>query len=170
MDNDVLQKIQKQYSNLTVETILDWNEAFKMFDQDKNGSISASEVKSVLHALGQNPTENEVSDVVNELDVNQDGCIQFEEFIASMVRRNSLPNNSNSSESKSKEENDNLRAAFDVFDTDKNGRIDLKELRNLLKTLGEDVTDEQVHEMMTVADLDNNGTIDFEEFKIFMQT
>ena len=91
-----------------------------------------------------------------------------------------------------------LCAAFNVFDTDKNGRIDLKELRNLqpkigsklfcshslpyirgllfwlffgvLKTLGEEVTDEQLHEMMTIADLDNNGTIDFEEFKVFMQT
>ena len=100
--------------------------------------------------------------------MNQDGCIQFEEFIASMVRRNSSV--ANCAESKSKDENDNLRAAFEVFDTDKNGRIDLKELRNLLKTLGEDVTDDQVTEMMTVADLDNNGTIDFEEFKVFMQT
>lgn len=168
MDNDVLQKIQKQYCHLTIETILAWNESFKMFDKDNNGSISASEVKSVLHALGQNPTAAEVSDVVNELDVNQDGCIQFEEFIASMVRRNSSV--ANCAESKSKDENDNLRAAFEVFDTDKNGRIDLKELRNLLKTLGEDVTDDQVTEMMTVADLDNNGTIDFEEFKVFMQT
>lgn len=130
--------------------------------------FSSAKTPFLLDALGQNPTAAEVSDVVNELDVNQDGCIQFEEFIASMVRRNSSV--ANCAESKSKDENDNLRAAFEVFDTDKNGRIDLKELRNLLKTLGEDVTDDQVTEMMTVADLDNNGTIDFEEFKVFMQT
>ena len=162
MDSESLQKIQQKYSHLTTETILDWNEAFKMFDQDKNGSISASEVKSVLCALGQNPTQDEISDVVNELDVNQDGSIQFEEFIASMVRRNSHAQVS--------EKKDDLKAAFDVFDTDKNGRIDLMELKNLLRTLGEEVTDEQLHEMMATADLDKNGTIDFEEFKIFMSS
>jgi len=146
---------------------LDWNEAFKMFDEDKNGSISAREVKHVLRKLGQKPTSEEVKDIVNELDVNQDGCIQFDEFIASMVRRNSH-STAGGSDGRAQEEHENLKAAFNVFDTDKNGRIDLQELKHLLKTLGEEVNDEELAEMMAVADLDNNGTIDFEEFKIFM--
>lgn len=167
MDKDILERLQNKFPHLSVETILDWNEAFKMFDQDKNGSISAKEVKQVLKALGQKPTTEEVKDIVNELDVNQDGSIQFEEFMTSMVRRNSIADPTGSTKN---EDDENLRAAFNIFDTDKNGKIDMRELKNLLQTLGEDVDDEQLAEMMTIADLDKNGTIDFEEFKVFMQT
>ena len=57
-----------------------------------------------------------------------------------------------------------LRKAFDVMDANKDGVVTKDELKNLLKGLGEDVTDEVVDEMIAIADTNNDGKVQFEEF------
>ena len=53
-----------------------------------------------------------------------------------------------------------LTAAFKVFDHDGSGTISAEELANVLKALGEDLTSEQIDEMIREADRDNDGAID----------
>ena len=57
-----------------------------------------------------------------------------------------------------------LKKAFDVMDANKDGVVTKEELKNLLKGLGEDVTDEVVDEMIAIADTNNDGKVQFEEF------
>ena len=57
-----------------------------------------------------------------------------------------------------------LKKAFEVMDANKDGVVTKDELKNLLKGLGEDVTDEVVDEMIKIADSNNDGKIQFEEF------
>lgn len=52
------------------------------------------------------------------------------------------------------------RAAFNVFDKDGSGTISADELRQVMKSLGENLTDEEIDEMIREADKDENGTID----------
>lgn len=52
------------------------------------------------------------------------------------------------------------RAAFDVFDKDGSGTISADELRQVMKSLGENLTDAEIDEMIREADKDRNGTID----------
>jgi hypothetical protein len=52
------------------------------------------------------------------------------------------------------------RAAFNVFDKDGSGTISADELRQVMKSLGENLTDEEIDEMIREADKDRNGTID----------
>lgn len=54
--------------------------AFKMFDKDSSGSISAQEVREVLGKGKKFSNEQIWNDIVNEVDVNGDGEISFEEF------------------------------------------------------------------------------------------
>jgi hypothetical protein len=56
------------------------------------------------------------------------------------------------------------RAAFAVFDKDGSGTISADELRQVMKSLGEDLTDREIDEMIAEADKDRNGTIDCESF------
>ena len=56
---------------------------------------------------------------------------------------------------------DELRAAFEVFDPNKTGFIPAAELREVMKTLGECLTDEQVDEMIRMADVDGTGRVDY---------
>ena len=51
---------------LTVE----FREAFNLFDKDGSGNISSEELGSVMRSLGQNPSEKELIDLVNEIDVD----------------------------------------------------------------------------------------------------
>ncbi|KAL9107868.1 MAG: hypothetical protein Q9227_007286 [Pyrenula ochraceoflavens] len=64
---------------------------------------------------------------------------------------------------------DELRQAFAVFDKDGSGTISADELRHVLKSLGEKLTDEEIDEMMRTADKDNNGSIDYAEFVKLME-
>ena len=64
---------------LTEDDIADLKETFAMFDKDGGGSISQSELKSVLDRLGMKVSDDEVMDVIKSVDENFDGEIQFDE-------------------------------------------------------------------------------------------
>ena len=57
-----------------------------------------------------------------------------------------------------------LKKAFEVMDTNKDGVVTREELKTLLKGLGEDVQDNIVDEMIAIADDNKDGKIQFEEF------
>ena len=57
-----------------------------------------------------------------------------------------------------------LRTAFDMFDVDGNGSIPQEELARVLRGCADDVTDEDVAEMMAEMDADGDGVIDYDEF------
>ena len=64
----------------------------------------------------------------------------------------------------SSEQATELKKAFEVMDTNKDGFVTKDELKNLLKGLGEDVTDEVVDEMIKIADENGDGKVEFNEF------
>ena len=53
-------------------------EAFKVFDSDGNGFISATELRQVMHNLGENLSEAEVEDMIKEADYDGDGHVHYE--------------------------------------------------------------------------------------------
>jgi len=55
-------------------------EAFRVFDKDGNGTISAAELRHVMTNLGEKLTEEEVDEMIREADVNGDGIIDYKEF------------------------------------------------------------------------------------------
>lgn len=59
------------------EQVRAFREVFDIFDKDKSGSISTSELGEVMRSLGQNPTDAELQDMVNEVDTDQSGSIEF---------------------------------------------------------------------------------------------
>ncbi len=62
-------------------------EAFKIFDRDGNGSISAAELRYAMMNLGEKLTDEEVNDMILEADINSDGQIDFEEFKRMMMAK-----------------------------------------------------------------------------------
>ena len=102
-----------------------------------------------MRSLGQNPTEAELQDMVNEVDADGNGTIDFPEFCTLMAR---------------KMQYEETTEAFRVFDADGSGFISAAELRQVMTNLGEDLTEEEVDEMIREADLDCDGQINYEEF------
>jgi calmodulin len=60
-------------------------EAFKVFDKDGNGYISAAELRHVMTSLGEKLSEEEVDEMIREADVDGDGQINYQEFVKMMV-------------------------------------------------------------------------------------
>ena len=144
--------------NLPEETINKFKTLFDLFDKDNSGSISTKELGTVMRNLGQNPSEEELKQMIREVDLNGNGTIDFKEFMCLMVKQ-----------MKDNNFDEELKEAFKVFDRDQNGFITSHELRHTMTNLGDNLTPEEVEEMIKEADLDNDQQIDFDEFmKVIM--
>ena len=139
---------------LTEDEIEEIREAFALFDTDNSGRIDPKELKAAMQSLGfekKNPTiYNMIADLDNH--ENSDG-INFENFLDAITDK--LGN---------KESRDGIARIFDLFDDDKSGNISIHNLRRVAKELGENMTDEEIMEMITAADIDKDGMINEEEF------
>ncbi|CAH1793151.1 unnamed protein product [Owenia fusiformis] len=142
---------------LTEEQIAEFKEAFSLFDKDGDGTITTKELGTVMRSLGQNPTEAELQDMINEVDADGNGTIDFPEFLTMMARK-----------MKDTDSEEEIREAFRVFDKDGNGFISAAELRHVMTNLGEKLTDEEVDEMIREADIDGDGQVNYEEFVTMM--
>ena len=71
---------------LTEEQIAEFKEAFSLFDKDGDSTITTKELGTVMR-LGQNPTEAELQDMINEVDADGNGTIDFPEFLTMMARK-----------------------------------------------------------------------------------
>lgn len=72
------------FSRLWQEEIL---EAFKVFDKDGNGFISAAELRHIMTNLGEKLTDEEVDEMIREADIDGDGQINYEEFVKMMMSK-----------------------------------------------------------------------------------
>eukprot|EP00091_Calanus_sinicus_P017595 TRINITY_DN3801_c0_g1_i3.p1 TRINITY_DN3801_c0_g1~~TRINITY_DN3801_c0_g1_i3.p1 ORF type:complete len:178 (-),score=73.25 TRINITY_DN3801_c0_g1_i3:47-580(-) len=131
----------------------EFKEAFDEFDKDGSGSISSDELLGVMRAMGQNPTEDELLNLVMEVDVDGNGTIDFPEFLDMMKKK-----------AHEVDEEADLREAFKIFDRDRDGYIDMKELKRVTNMLGTMLTKDEVDEFMAEADKDGNGKLDYDEF------
>jgi len=72
---------------LTEKQIAEFKEAFSRFDKDGDGTITTKELGTVMRSLGQNPTEAELQDMINEVDADGNGTIEFPAFLSLMARK-----------------------------------------------------------------------------------
>ena len=84
--------------------------------KDGSGTITTKELLPVLRSIGQNPTEEEILNLVIEYDVNGDGTIDFDEFLEMMSKHTR----------ETVDQTAEMREAFKIFDRDGNGYIDFK--------------------------------------------
>lgn len=110
-----------------------------------------------MKKLGQNPSEAELIEMINSVDDNGDCEIDFNEFLILMKSRIG-----------ERDPEKELRDAFAVFDTDGSGSIDRKELKRLMKKLGQALSEAELDAMMDEVDTNGDGEISFEEFKAMM--
>lgn len=137
---------------------------------DNDGTITTAELGTVMRSLGQNPTEAELQDMINEVDADGNGTIDFPEFLTMMARK-----------MKDTDSEEEIKEAFKVFDKDGNGYISAAELRHVMTNLGtcllpyctdirrancltagEKLSDTEVDEMIREADVDGDGQINYE--------
>ncbi|CAB1455866.1 unnamed protein product [Pleuronectes platessa] len=157
--NDIYKAAVEQ---LTDEQKNEFKAAFDIFVQDaEDGCISTKELGKVMRMLGQNPTPEELQEMIDEVDEDGSGTVDFDEFLVMMVRCMK-----DDSKGKSEEE---LAELFRMFDKNADGYIDLDELKMMLESTGEAITEDDIEELMKDGDKNNDGKIDYDEFLEFMK-
>ena len=126
---------------LTEEQKQEIREAFDLFDTDGSGTIDAKELKVAMRALGFEPKKEEIKKMISDIDKDGSGTIDFSEFLEMMTAK--------MSEKDSREE---ILKAFRLFDDDETGKISFRNLKRVAKELGENMTDEELQEMIAEAD------------------
>uniref|UniRef100_A0A0A9Z690 Calmodulin n=1 Tax=Lygus hesperus TaxID=30085 RepID=A0A0A9Z690_LYGHE len=151
--HDLVVTIDLSEYGLSEDQVAEFKEAFMLFDKDEDGAITIAELGVVMRSLGQRPTETELRDMVNGVDQDGNGSIEFNEFLQMMSKK-----------MKGAEGEDELREAFRVFDKNNDGLISNSELRHVMTNLGEKLSDEEVDDMIKEADIDGDGMVNYEEF------
>ncbi|KAJ8899436.1 hypothetical protein K2173_018410 [Erythroxylum novogranatense] len=72
---------RKLKENVTEEL----KEAFKVFDRNQDGFISANELRQVMIDLGERLTDDEAEQMIREADLDGDGLVSYEEFARMMT-------------------------------------------------------------------------------------
>ena len=143
----------KRRNELTEEQRQEIKEAFDLFDTDGSGTIDSKELKVAMRALGFEPKKDEVKKMIAECDRDQSGVIEFPEFLEMMTQKMA-----------ERDPREEMLKAFRLFDDDDTGKISFKNLKRVAKELGENMTDDEIQEMIDEADRDGDGEIGEDEF------
>ncbi|XP_011037098.1 PREDICTED: calmodulin-like protein 3 [Populus euphratica] len=133
---------------------------FQMFDRNGDGKITKKELNDSLENLGIFIPDKELTQMIETIDVNGDGCVDIDEFgelYQSLMDE--------------KDEEEDMREAFKVFDQNGDGFITVDELRSVLASLGlkQGRTLEDCKRMIMKVDVDGDGMVDYKEFKKMMK-
>ena len=147
----------KSISNSSVEVeeeqLEELKEAFQLFDTEHKGRIDSREFKAALRALGYDITKSDVIKCFSDLGKTLEDSINYDEFMK-VVIPHIKPRNSR----------EEIMKIFRLFDEDNTGKISIKNLRKVAKDLGEDISDNELKELIKEADRDNDGLVSPEDF------
>ena len=138
---------------LSEEEIEEIREAFNLFDTDGSGTIDPKELKAAMQSLGFEAKNQTIYQMIGDIDKDNDGSIDFEEFLDMMTAKMS-----------DKDTREDIQKVFNLFDDDQTGRITLRNLKRVAKELGETMSDAELMEMIERADTDQDGEISPDEF------
>lgn len=145
---------------LSQEEIDGCREAFSAFDKDRSGTIDVWELRQVLEAMGQKPTEEELFQMISEVDEHMSGSIDFAEFLKVIENQ--------------KERAENFDDESDMIDafvacggqSDKSGHVKRETLIRIIKQdFGLTI---DIEELINKVDSVGNGEIEFDDFKTLL--
>jgi len=139
---------------ITEQNMIELREAFSVFDLNQDGYISKDELTQAMTNFGHLVSNHEIEEMITLVDKDGNGLIDFKEFL-DLMDSNVLVQNVD-------QEMTNL---FNYIDKNNDGFISEKELKEMLKGMGEKVKKKDIKKMMKMADENKDGKISFTEFK-----
>merc|ERR1711915_45299 len=142
---------------LSADEVQEVKDAFDLFDTDSSGAISVQELIDAMVSLGLDQKNAAVFEMIKEIDTDGSGELEFQEFLEMMTAR--LDHKTPRSE---------IERVFKLFDTDRTNDISLDNLKAAAFALGEEVSNEELQEMVMRNDVDKDGLWSLEDFYTVM--
>ncbi|KAM8904254.1 myosin, light polypeptide 3, skeletal muscle [Spinachia spinachia] len=142
-------------AEFTPDQIEDFKEAFGLFDRVGDSQVAYNQVADIMRALGQNPTNKAVNKVLGDPSADDlaNKRVNFDGFLPMLKEIEAQP----------KGTVDDYVEGLRVFDKEGNGTVMGAELRIVLATLGEKMTEAEIEALMSGQE-DENGTVHYEAF------
>ena len=151
---------KKFRTEITEEQKQEIREAFDLFDSESSGAIDAKELKVAMRALGFEPKKEEIRKILAEVDKSGEGIIRYDDFLDIMTQK-----------MLERDPVEEMKKAFVLICEEGHDKITLKSLQKVAKELGENMSIEELQEMIEEADRDGDGEIGEEDFlKIMKKT
>ena len=137
------------------EELAEFREIFDLVDKDKGGSISRDELGELMDTLGIRASKEEIDLMINEIDEDNNGEIDFEEFVAVMSRK--VNANYTSAE---------VKSAFKAFEMDgSSGYVTIDSLRKALMSYGtEKLSLQQANDLLSQLEQDSKGRVNYIDY------
>ena len=153
---------------------------FTRHDDDNSGELGIDEVRAIFEEHDISCDAKKLEATFAQFDIDESGLLEFEEFCSLMedldgssqiVRKRTdayaLPEHMRHWFGAQKL--DDLKTQFGIFDDSGDGNISATELRAVLRSLGTELSHEQVVEVIDKIDADGSGEIEFPEFVSLMR-
>jgi Ca2+-binding EF-hand superfamily protein len=131
----------------------EYKELFEMFDKDEDGLIDHNDLGKILRALGQDPSDQDLIEMITDVDKNEDKLIDYEEYLQLVDNKE-----------KDNEAEKELIEAFLIFDREGNGLISNNEFKHIMLSLGEKLSEEEIEQMIKLGDPKQEGFINYKQF------
>lgn len=148
------------YIFINIMNAAELKRVFQMFDRNGDGRITKKELNDSLENLGIFIPDKELTQMIEKIDMNGDGCLDVDEFgelYQAIMEEH--------------DEEGDMKEAFNVFDQNGDGYITGEELRSVLSSFGlkQGRTMEDCKKMIMKVDVDGDGRVDYREFKQMMK-
>ena len=137
------------------EEIAEVREIFSLFDRDADEKIAVGELGLFLRALRRAPTDAEVAQYAAQLDPKKSGLVSIADLLPFLSRTPAI--------NKQQAEQD-LVAAFRVFDSERTGFIPSGEFKHIITSVGEKMSERDADELVKEADPSGSGRVDYQAF------
>jgi len=151
------------FDEITEATALEVDEikvlklCFNLFDVKKQNFLSSDDLDDILRAMGFRPSKEELQEILEEIDEDGSGEIEFGEFCQLCAK---FLVEDPDIETMKRE----LKDAFRIYDKAGEGFITMDTLRGLISELLAPLSDDELDGIIEELDEDGSGTMDFDEF------
>merc|ERR1712046_92446 len=150
--------VKKRSVQISEEDMRQFKEAFELFDTDQSGTIDATELKFCMQALGFDPSPVEIKEMLEKIDQDGNGSVEFEEFVDLL-----------SGKMDEKDPATEMADAFAMFDKDNTGKITFKNMQDVIRDMGDPELADNEPEVQQIIDEVNPAGWSYEDFLSLMQ-
>jgi len=136
------------------ETLCEIKEFFDNFDKDNDGIITLKELTSIMRALGLNPTELDIQEIIKKYGKSDNGKIEFNDYLDLIQQKFKEP-----------ESEDQLIQALKLSNKE-GGGIPVIEIEHILSNIGEKLSREEIAEI--IKDIEIEGMVTYDDFVKYM--